>query len=93
MNRRISTKRGFPAGDLVALSAVSMTASALMALMGWAHMRALEAAYGTVCGTGAGLLFHCPACYGAVAFLGSAAAMLALAQGARREASRPRGAT
>jgi hypothetical protein len=86
MNRRTSMKPGYPPGDLFALSAASMTGSALMASMAWAHMRALEAAYGVICGTGAGLLAHCPACYGAVAFLGLAAVTFVLAQAARRAA-------
>ena len=77
---------GYPPGDLFALSAASMTGSALMASTAWAHMRAVQAAYGVICGAGASPLAHCPACYGAVAFLALAAVTFALAQGARRAA-------
>jgi hypothetical protein len=86
MNRKTSTTPRYPPGELFALSAASLTGSALMASMAWAHMRALEAAYGVICGTGAGQLAHCPACYGAVGFLGLAAVTFALAQAARRAA-------
>lgn len=58
----------FPSGDLIALSAVALTGATLIAAMVWAHMSALDVAYGPICGTGAGLA-HCPACYGAVALL------------------------
>lgn len=51
----------FPSGDLIALSAVALTGATLIAAMAWAHMSALDVAYGPICGTGAGLA-HCPAC-------------------------------
>lgn len=59
----------FPAGDLVALSAVALTGATLMAALAWVHMSTLNAAYGPICGTGEGRLAHCPACFGAVALL------------------------
>jgi hypothetical protein len=70
--------------DLFALSAVSMSGAVLMAAIAWAHMRALDAAYGQICGQGGEFLAHCPACPGAVAFAGVGALSLGLAQAARR---------
>ncbi|MET0271458.1 MAG: hypothetical protein ABW360_00560 [Phenylobacterium sp.] len=63
-------------GDLLALSAASMVGAALMALAAWANM----AAYHAVCGSPAPRLAHCPACYGAVAFLVLALTSLTLAR-------------
>ncbi len=77
----------FPLGDLVALSVVSMTGAALMA---WAQMSAFHAAYGFVCGSQAGLLAHCPACYVPVALLASGLSSLAHAASARRRVLRVR---
>ena len=74
----------FPPGDLIALSVVSMTGAALMALLAWAQMFVSHAAYGVVCGSQAGLLAHCPACYAAVALLVLGLSSLALAASARR---------
>ena len=58
----------FSPGDLVTLGALALTGAALMTGLAWAHMSALAAAYGPICGSGAGLA-HCPACYGAIALL------------------------
>jgi len=58
----------FPPGDPIAVSAVALTGAAVLATLAWAHMSALSAAYGPICGAGAGLP-HCPACYGAVGLL------------------------
>jgi len=74
----------FPPGDLVALSAASLTGAALMASLAWAHMSALHAAYGTICGSAMGLTAHCPACYAAVALLVLGLTSLTLARTARR---------
>ena len=74
----------FPPGDLVALSAVALIGATLMAGLAWAHMSALNAAYGAICGSGAGRLAHCPACYGAIALLLLGLSSLGLAQAARR---------
>ncbi len=57
----------FSPGDFVALGAVFMTGAALMGSLAWMHMSALKAVYGVVCGSGAGLLSHCPACPAAMA--------------------------
>jgi len=73
----------FPPGGPVALSAVALTGAVVMATMAWAHMSALSAAYGPICGSGAGLA-HCPACYGAVALLLLGLSSLALATRRRR---------
>ena len=74
----------FSPGDLIILSAVSMTGAALTASLAWAHMHAFRVAYGAVCGSDAGLLTHCPACYAAAALLAVGLASLALAQAAHR---------
>lgn len=73
----------FSPGDLVALSAVALTGATLIAALAWTHMSALHA-YGPICGSGAGRLAHCPACYGAVALLLLGLWSLGLAQAARR---------
>jgi hypothetical protein len=71
-------------GDLLTLGVVSITGAALMASLAWAHMHAFRLAYGALCGSDAGLLTHCPACYAAAALLVLGLASLALAQAARR---------
>ncbi len=73
-------KPRFPPGDLVVLSAVLLTGAALMASLAWAHMSALRAAYGPVCGSDTGRLAHCPACYAAVALFLLGLTSLALAR-------------
>jgi hypothetical protein len=70
------------ARDLVVLSAVAWTGALLMAALAWAHMAALYAAYGRICGSGAGLA-RCSACTGAVAL--SLLGLWALALAARRQ--------
>jgi len=77
------TPRFLP-GDLVALSVASLTGAALMATLAWAHMSALHAAYGSICGSDASRLAHCPACYGAVALFLLGLSSLGFAQAARR---------
>jgi DNA-binding transcriptional regulator of glucitol operon len=73
-------------GDLLVLSAVSMAAATLMALLAWAQMRAFGTATGAICGTGGVQIGHCPACYGAAAFLALAVLFLGLARVAGRRA-------
>jgi hypothetical protein len=85
MNRTPSKILPFPPGEFLVLSAASMIGSLLMASIAWAHMYAFKAAYGAVCGSGAGLLIHCPACYAAAALLALSLSSLALAQAARRK--------
>lgn len=72
----------FSPGDLVALGAVSVTGAALSASLAWAHM----SAYGAVCGSGLGLLVHCPACCAAAGLMVLGLASLALAQATRLRA-------
>jgi len=74
----------FSPGDLLTLGAASITGGALAASLAWAHMHAFRVVYGDVCGSDAGLLTHCPACYAAAALLALGLASLALAQAAHR---------
>lgn len=73
-------------GDLFALSAALMAGAAMMAVVGWAHMRAMQAFYGAICGSDAGLLAHCPACYGAVSLFLLSLTSYGLARRARSSA-------
>jgi hypothetical protein len=74
----------FSPGDLLALGAVSITGGALAASLAWVHMHAFQVVCGDVCGSDAGLLTHCPACYAAAALLVLGLTFVALAQAAPR---------
>jgi hypothetical protein len=52
----------------------------LSAEAAWLHMRELVQTYGVICGSGSGVLAHCPACYASVTLLAAGAAALILAQ-------------
>ncbi|HZZ31950.1 MAG TPA: hypothetical protein VFE10_08140 [Phenylobacterium sp.] len=51
-------------------------AAAVLADLAWAHMRSLSQTYGEICGSGSGVLAHCPACYGSALFLALGVAAL-----------------
>lgn len=59
-------------------AAVSVMAAGPTAALAWLHMRAVAQAYGVICGSGAGQLAHCPACYVSVALLALGLGGLAL---------------
>ena len=62
----------------------------LSAEAAWLHMRSLVQALGEICGSGSGLMAHCPACYASAILLASGAAALVLAQADRPAALRAR---
>ncbi|MEO8114858.1 MAG: hypothetical protein ABI655_10775 [Phenylobacterium sp.] len=66
--------------DLRLYGLVLVTAAALAAMAASLHMRALAEAYGVICGSGAGGLAHCPACYLAMALLAAGLTCLAFGQ-------------
>jgi hypothetical protein len=72
-------------GDLIALGVALFTGAALTAVLAWAHMSALHAAYGSICGSDASRLAHCPACYGAVALFLLGLSSLGFAKAAGRQ--------
>jgi hypothetical protein len=81
------------AAQILRKSGVVLIGAALLsAEAAWLHMRSLARAYGEICGSGAGLLAHCPACYASAALFVSAAAAFVLAQSDRSSVSRTRGA-
>ena len=71
------------ARDLRVAGALLATSGAVVAGLGWLHMRALVQAYGVICGSGAGEFAHCPACYIGVALMALAAACFARAHPGR----------
>jgi hypothetical protein len=77
------------AAQILRKSGVLLIGAALLsAQAAWLHMRGLAQAYGEICGSGAGLLAHCPACYASGALFASAAVSFVLAQSNRSPASR-----
>lgn len=72
-------------------SAVLLAGAAVAAAeAAWLHMRELAQTYGVICGSGAGVTAHCPACYASVSLFASALALLVLAQADRPTALRAR---
>ena len=62
---------------------VALIAGALVAAQAaWLHMRGLLHTYGVICGSNAGALAHCPACYASFGLLASGVACLILARAA-----------
>ena len=57
-----------------------LTGAALVsAEAAWLHMRELVRTYGAICGSGSGVMAHCPACYASLSFLAAAATAFILA--------------
>lgn len=53
-------------------------AGVVFAELAWAHMRSLTQIYGVICGSGSGVLAHCPACAASGALIVAGLAALAL---------------
>ena len=51
----------------------------LSAEAAWLHMRELVQTLGVICGSGASVMAHCPACYASVSLFASGVAALVLA--------------
>jgi hypothetical protein len=67
-------------GALLHLGVVLVGAAPLCAEAAWLHMRELVRTTGVICGSGASVVAHCPACYASVVFLASGLAALIAAQ-------------
>jgi hypothetical protein len=63
------------AAQILRKSGVVLIGAALLsAEAAWLHMRSLAHGYGEICGSRAGILAHCPACYASAALFVSAVA-------------------
>lgn len=64
-------------------SAVLIGGALLSAEAAWLHMRDLGQTYGAVCGSGSGIMAHCPVCYASALLFAAGAAALFLAHADR----------